>query len=173
MKHSPLTHRVPVFAWLAVALFALLIGACGFQPRGQAQPLGAIPGPLFISGINPYSDLHREFERQLNAAHVPLADSAADSAAVLRIENRVSDIRVLSVNSRNKAVEFELEEAARFSLRARDGGELISEQTARVVRIQFRPDDAVLGSEREAELLRADMRRDLVSQILHRAAARR
>ena len=43
----------------------------------------------------------------------------------------------------------------------------------RVLRIQFRPSEAILASRRESELLRKDMRRELAQRILQRIAAQR
>jgi len=150
---------------------SLLLGGCGFQPRGQATDAAAMPSPVFIAGISPYSDLARELRRQLAIAGVDVATSAAEGAAVLRIARWDRDSRLLSVNSRNRAIEYELEEAAVFSLHAQDGSELVGEQGAQVTRIQYRPETAVLGSSREAELLRGDMRRELAERIVRRLAA--
>lgn len=165
------THRVDlsVTAWLVVA--TLVIGGCGFQLRGQALSLSGVPSPIHVSGIRPYTGLQRELARQFEAVGVRIAERAADGAAVLRIDRRSSDSRVLSVDSRNKAVEYELEESARFSLRSADGRQLAAEQTVRVVRIQLRPGDAILASDREADQLRADMQRELAERIVRRLAA--
>jgi len=75
---------------------------------------------------------------------------------------------VLSVDSRNKAVEFELEDSLRFALHDKAGRQLLPPQAERVVRIQFRPPTVVLGSARESELLREDMLRDLVARVIRR-----
>jgi LPS-assembly lipoprotein len=152
---------------------ALLLAGCGFQPRGQALNLSAIPDPIHIAGIAPHSPLARELRRQFQQAGVGIADSAADSASVLRISRRDSDSRVLSVDSRNKAVEYELEESARFALYDSGGEERVPPQTVRALRILKRPPDAILGADREKDLLRADMRRDLAERIARRLAAQR
>ena len=173
MPRLPLIRSPLRTAWLLAAALAPLAAGCGFQPRGQTPGAEAIPAPLYISGISPYSALHREIEEQLRIAGVALAPVAAESAAVLSVADWRQESRLLSVDSRNKAVEFELEESARFGLRARGGEELVATQTARATRIQFRPETAVLGSSREAELLRADMIRDLAQRIVRRLAAGR
>ena len=80
---------------------------------------------------------------------------------------------MLSVNSRNKAVEYELEESAEFALYQAGGSELTPPQTVRILRILLRPTDAILGANREEELLRGDMRRELAERIVRRVAARR
>lgn len=167
----PSARHAPRPVWLGIALLALLLGACGFQPRGQAPGAGSLPSPIFISGLSPYAQLSRELERQLKIAGVAMAPSAVESAAVLHISRWDRNARLLSVNSRNNAIEYELEEAVQFRLRAPDGGELVGEQTARVTRIEFRPETAVLGSAREAELLRGDMRRELAERVVRRLAA--
>lgn len=171
MKSSPAARRLSATVWLSAALLSLLVGGCGFQPRGQAPDAAGLPSPIFIAGISPYSELARELRRQLELARVEVASSAAEGAAVLRIVRWDRDSRLLSVNSRNRAVEYELQESAAFSLRAHDGSELVNEQGIQVTRIQFRPETAVLGSSREAELLRGDMRRELAERIVRRLAA--
>ena len=172
MKPSTAARRLSRFAWLSAVLLSLLLGGCGFQPRGQATDAASLPSPIFIAGINPYSELARELQRQLAIAGVDVATSAAEGAAVLRIARWDRDSRLLSVNSRNRAVEFQLEESALFSLRAQDGSQLVGEQGEQVTRIQYSPETTVLGSSREAELLRGDMRRELAERIVRRLAAR-
>lgn len=155
---------------LVLAALQLLAG-CGFQPRGEGAGVAGVPSPLRVSGVSRFSALGRELSRQLRTAGV--VESSDRSATLLHIIKRDADSRVLSVDSRNKAVEFELEEAARFQLRTPDNQPLTEPQTVRVLRIQYRPRDAVLGSSTEAELLREDMRRELVQRMLQRIAAQR
>lgn len=166
-----LSHGIDRLVTVLLVAITLSVSGCGFQPRGQVLSLGGVPSPIHVSGIRPHSGLQRELARQLETAGVGIAASAADSAAVLRIDRRSSDSRVLSVDSRNKAVEYELEESARFSLRGADGRELAAEQTVRAVRIQLRPGDAILAADREADRLRADMHRELAERIVRRLAA--
>ena len=160
---------------LALSLLAVLValGGCGFQPRGQGTDLDRIPSPLHIAGIDRYSPLHRELVAQLQRADVSTSDSAADSAAVLLIRKYSSDARVLTLDSRNKAVELELEESARFEVRSPDQQTVAGPQTVRVLHIQFRPPETILAAQREATLLREDMRRELAQRVLRRVAAQR
>ena len=153
-------------------LIALLSAAgCGFQPRGHNMADAGIPGPVYISGIASFSDLYRELYRQLRIAGTQTASSAAEGAVTLHVTDVEADTRLLSVNSRNKAVEFELIESATFSLRSRQGQELLMPQRVSVLRIQYRPEVAILGSDREAELLRQDMREELAGRIIRRLGA--
>jgi LPS-assembly lipoprotein len=173
MKRNTVRRPLPLVALLALLGLLALSAGCGFKPRGQTVDLTSVPGPLHISGIRPYSPLARELRRQLEQTGIAVVDARADSGSVLRIGRRDTDSRVLSVNSRNKAVEYELEESARIALYGLDGRELVAPQTVRVLRILLRPGETLLGSNREEDLLRADMRRELAERIVRRIAAQR
>ncbi|MCB1790886.1 MAG: hypothetical protein KDJ24_11355 [Gammaproteobacteria bacterium] len=168
MTPRNVTRRTAHQLVVALILTALSVGGCGFQPRGQGY--NRLPSQLYITGLSAFDPLYVELTRQLDIAGVTRAENVDGAAAVLRIIKRDSEARVLSVDSRNKAVEFELEESARFSL-TRAQGETADEQTVRVLRIQFSPSNAVLGSERESVLTRRDMLRELAQKVLSRAGA--
>lgn len=159
---------------LTLVLLVLAVSACGFHLRGQGETFKAsnIPNPLHISGLPTDSALLRELSGQFESAGVRIVDDPAASAATLRLSEYRSASRLLSVDSRNKAVEYELVESVAFSVADTAGVESIGRQRVAVTRIQYRPEGAVLGSDNEAELLRNDMRRDVVTQILIRLAAR-
>jgi LPS-assembly lipoprotein len=160
-----------VLGVLSLAFLLFNLAGCGFQPRGHAVTLTGVPSPVYVAGIASYTELSRELRLQLTRAGVEIAPSAAESASVLRVSGVNSKARVLSVNSRNKAVEYELEESASFALRTRDGQQLVEPQRVSVLRIQYRPEVGVLGSDREGKLMRRDMRRDVAGRIVRRLAA--
>jgi outer membrane lipopolysaccharide assembly protein LptE/RlpB len=161
----------PRIARLITILAMLLAYGCGFQPRGHNTAAGGMPSPVYVSGIATFSDLHRELYRQLKTAGAEIAPAAADSAYILQINAVDADTRLLSVNNRNRAVEYELIESATFGLRSKAGEVLIAPQRITVLRIQYRPERAVLGSDREAELLRQGMREELAGRIIRRVGA--
>jgi len=167
-KTSAPTPFAAAFLLLAFALAN--IGGCGFQPRGHSSSVADIPSPIVIRGAAEFSDLYRELSRQLRIAGVELAPPGTKGLPVLQISGVKSDSRLLSVNSRNKAVEFELIEKTNFSLRSADRRQLVPLQKLKVLRIQYRPEIAVLGSNREAVLLRQDMREELAGRIIQRLA---
>jgi LPS-assembly lipoprotein len=168
---SEIHRKHPRIPLLLSVLAMLMISGCGFQPRGHSATGGAIPGPVYVSGIATHSDLHRELYRQLKIAGSEIAPSAAEGAYLLHISDVDRDKRLLSVNSRNKAVEYELIESATFGLRSKAGQQLVAPQRVTVLRIQYRPELAVLGSNREAVLLRQDMREELAGRIIQRLSA--
>lgn len=169
MPRASIERRVRVRLLVALCVLGVLLGGCGFAPRGADFGLSTMPGPLRLAGIGAYTDLGREIVRQLRLAGAGVVSD--DSAvSVLRIEDVGRDTRVLAVDSRNRVVEYELEESLRFSLLARNGETLVPAQGLRALRIQFRPENAVLGSNNEADLLRADMRRELAQRLVQRLA---
>lgn len=171
-QHPPHIRHAAASALLLWILAGALLGGCGFQLRGQGIDPATLPSPIAIVGLGPFTDLRREIEDQLRQAGVEVSATATAATTVLNVSGWRSDTRLLSVNSRNKAVEFVLEESADFSLQGGDGRVLLPSQSLQVRRIQYRPENAILGSDNESEQLRRDMRRDLVAQMLRRIAAR-
>lgn len=171
MPMSEIHRNRPRILLLITILAMLMVFGCGFQPRGHSATGGGMPSPVYVSGIATFSDLHRELYRQLKIAGSEIAPSAAEGAYILHISDVDADLRLLSVNSRNKAVEYELIESATFGLRSKAGQQLVAPQRVTVLRIQYRPELAVLGSNREAVLLRQDMREELAGRIIRRLSA--
>ena len=162
--------RTATLLTLSLLILALLAG-CGFQLRRAPDSLGGVPQPLLISGAAPQSALGRELRRQLRAAGVQLTGDPAQAAATLRISHYRSDSRLLSLDTRNRAAESELEESLHFSLHSRTGHELAPEQTLRELRTLLNNADQVLARQHEEDGVREEMRRQLVRRLLRRLAA--
>jgi LPS-assembly lipoprotein len=154
------------FAIFAV-LCVLALSACGFQPRGQSPGSTGLPAALAITGLRPASPLHRALVLEIEARGSAIVEPGV-ADRVIRIQEYMADSRVLSVDGRNKAVEYELEEAATFTDVAPGTDQITGSETVRVLRTLFRPVDRLLAGDREEVLLREDMRRDLASRILRR-----
>ena len=153
-----------------VLLLSLALTACGFQPRGTTVDLSSLPSPLYIGGIARHTDIHRELRKQLQRSGMPLAESAQDGALILRISDHEADTRLLSVDSRNRGIEYELEERASMAVYDHEGKQLMAPQQIRTLRIWFRPPVGILGSGREATLLRNDMREEIAQRVINRLA---
>jgi LPS-assembly lipoprotein len=170
---SKMPHANPT-SLVMLLLVAMVTGGCGFHLRGEAPLLNPdnIPSPLYVNGPGLDSALRSAVVLQLRQAGVALTDSSADAAATLRLRSPSSGSRLLSVDSRNKAVEYELTESVSMALVSASGETLIEPQQISVTRIQYRPDDAILAGANEEELLRSEMRGDLANRVLIRLAAR-
>lgn len=156
---------------LLLILIVTTLGACGFQPRGSVPQIAGLPGPVYISGVEQYTPLHRELSQQLAQAGIALTDDSEGAGSLLRIRDYRSDRRLFGVDTSNQGNEYELREALSFTVRSRSHGELVGEQTVRVLRILYRPNTEVLAREREQDVLREEMRRELVNRIIRRLQA--
>jgi len=162
----------PTASRLILGLLLLgLLSACGFQLRGQVAKLQGLSQPLFIKGVTPDSTLDRELRQQLRQAGATLSDDAEQAGTMLQISQVRSDERVLGLDSRNRATEYELQESLRFSLREKGQGERIPEQRLHVTRTLVAPQSQVLARQQEAQALRGDMQRELVNLLIRRLAA--
>jgi outer membrane lipopolysaccharide assembly protein LptE/RlpB len=159
--------------WLTVILALGLSLGCGFQPRGQSDTFGRLEGSYAVTGLPTNSRFYRALRKAVTAAGGTWTTDRAAATTLIEVKDRTSDSRVLSIDSRNRAVEYELEEAVEFAFRI--GGEESPRgaQTVRVLRTLFRPPDAVLASDRESDLLRNEMRDDLADRVVLRIAAQR
>lgn len=151
-------------------VLALLLTACGFQPRGARTDLGHLPQPVYLVGVASYADLGRELRRQLHSAGAQLSDDADSAVSTLRIVDARSERRLLSLDARNRAAEYELSEMLRYSLRS--GGEATPQRTLRVTRILLQPSNELLARQREERRLRGEMRLELVRQLIQQLVGR-
>jgi LPS-assembly lipoprotein len=155
--------RVP-----AVMLLAALLAGCGFQLRGT-EVLPPDLGALHVSAPNV---LLRETEVFLEGSNTRLVPGHDGADVVLTMGNERYDRRVLSVDpSTGKEREFQLAYSVDVRAVTRDGRTLIAPQVVTLQRDFVFERDALLGASREETVLREEMRRDAVQQILYRLRA--
>lgn len=155
------------FSALLLLLLLLSISACGFHLRGSVQ-LPPTLSELALLDATPATDIAPELSRGLRGAGVRL-----DASAPMRLQIRSEEYgkRVLSVDASGRAQEYGLSYTVRFSLRTADG-ELWLPETSVTLSRDLRFDaSAVLATEGEERLLRAEMRQEAVLQILRRLQA--
>lgn len=156
---------------LALLLLTLsLLQGCGFQLRGSVALPSSI-GPVYIQGLGEYDELRRELAQILSFSDIPLTAGPKGAASTLKIDNRSSDRRVMSVDGNGKVAEYELHEGARFALIAADGTALVEPQMVNTITTYLNAETQVLGKQQEEGALRKDLRRDLASQIMRRLQA--
>lgn len=162
---------VACFKPLSLALFlvcaAALLQACGWQLRGA----GMIPeglDSLHVSSRDSHGDLVRQLNRALNSAGVTVPDSAAEANLSLVILRERSRVQTATISERARVSEQLLTEEAEFMVINRAGERLLPASSVRVERVFEYNENNVLATQDERELIRAEMRRDLVNQILNR-----
>jgi len=152
--------------WLGVA--ALLAG-CGFHLRGVVE----IPpelNPMYIQAPGG-SPVRAAIEDQLSGGTVRLASSAAQAKLILRILSEGRSSWVAAVDSRGKALAYELHYRVRFDAVGPDGKEKVPPQTLDLVRNFDNPDVEVLGKQLEQETVYSDFAVDAADRIMMRLRA--
>ncbi len=149
---------------MVLGVFALC--GCGFRLAGS-DSLPAIMARPYLSLKDPYTDFSREFEHQLKSSGATPQVAREGATAIVEVTKDLVEQRTLAVSAKNIPTEYELTYTVTFSVRGGDK-ELLMPQTISLSR-DFSFDEALqLAKEHEADMLRQQMARDLVSIAMRR-----
>lgn len=153
-----------------VAALALLLTACGFHPRGDA-PLPAEMAVTYIRGTQEFNTLYDDFRTALEGRGARVTQDRAEATAVLDILKNITERRVLAVDLTGKVLEYRFRQSLQFDVTAKDGRALLDQQSVTMSRaLKFNRND-VLGTEREYDLIRKELQRDVVNLAMLRITA--
>jgi outer membrane lipopolysaccharide assembly protein LptE/RlpB len=152
-------------ALAAVAAVQVLSG-CGFRLAG-GDPLPGVLARPYLSLKDPYTDFSREFEHRLENAGATLQNIRANSTATVEITKDLVEQRTLSVSATNIPTEYELTYTITFAVQGTDK-ELLAPQTISLSQDYSFEENVLLAKEHEADILRQQMARDLVSIAMRR-----
>ena len=152
---------------ITAILLTLLLTSCGFQPRGELPQLQANLSPMQIRGLGISHQFRRILEERLDVAGITLGnkDNATTILHIFRVKNHR---QVLSLDERNKTVEYEITVKVDFKLLTATGEEMVTRQSVITRHILFNPGDDLLGRTQEETLLRRDMYKTLSNQLIIR-----
>src|SRR5277367_5434772 len=146
----------------AVAALAMLgLGACGFRLAGS-EPLPALLARPYLSVRDPYTDFAREFEHQLKSSGALVQSIRQGSTATIDVTKDLVEQRTLAVSTRNIPTDYELVYTVTFAVHGVDS-ELMAPQTITLSKDYSFEENVLLAKEHEADILRAQMARDLVT----------
>jgi LPS-assembly lipoprotein len=154
--------------WLAT-VGVLAVSACGFRLAGS-DPLPGVLARPYLSLKDPYTDFSREFEHRLKSAGATLQGLRANSTASIEVTKDLVEQKTLSVTKENIPTEYELTYTVTFHVRGPDK-ELLAPQTISLAKDYSFEENALLAKENEADVLRQQMARDLVSIAMHRLSS--
>ncbi len=161
----PNTFLRPV-GYLLVGVLVLLAG-CGFQLRGTGVDSVNLR-ELRISAPDPNSQTYLQLREALEEDNVLLTD-AADYTLQLLSEGH--ERAALSYTGRASAAEVEISHVLRFQITNNQARPLVGPETLSVRRVYINDRDNIVGTAEEEELLRREMRRDMVRQLLFRLSS--
>ena len=147
-----------------IAIFALLLSACGFQLRGSYS----LPYESIYVGVSDVSVVGAGLERQIRASGTRLADSAQDAQATFLQTGEAKEPIILSLSGSGRVREKRLR--YRYGYRVVDdkGRDLIAPGVIELSRDISYADSDVLAKTQEEDLLWRDMENDLVQQLMRR-----
>ena len=162
-------RRAGLTTGLLLLGLVLMLQGCGFHLRGTYQVPPNLT-PAYVEAPEA-SLLAQELNQALRDAGVELTAGPSGAKARIRILGEKYNTRVLSVDGQGKVVEYELSYRLDFDVLDSAGKELVPRQQIDVVQSLVNPDIEVLGKQQEEELLRQDMRQDMVGRMLQRMRA--
>jgi len=152
---------------LALSLLCLL-SACGFQLRGSGGT--AVPESwhkMHLITSNPNGELSRELQSTFSANGVVWVEKE-EANYLLKIGTERFTQRNLSLNAQARAAEFELTLSSNFMVLDARGAEVMAASDASVVKQMENDPRNVVGKAEEVRILKAEMRTELVNQIIRR-----
>lgn len=150
--------------YLILILFLFLNG-CGFHLRGAAD--------FNMSFVYIKSDsaarISAEVQRLLTEQGIQIVSNPNAAQAIVYLTDEIIDRRVLTVSSvSGKQEEFELNYRVAMEVRKPNDNVLLKKQHISLLRDYMFDEQAVLAMSSEDEMLREEMFRDLVAQIMRK-----
>jgi LPS-assembly lipoprotein len=147
------------------SFFIVYLSGCGFHLRGNAD----FDFSLLHIQSESADEIAKELKQRLQDKGVVMVPNANLAQAVVYLRNEKVDTRVLTISSTSgRLEEFELNYHVEMEVRKPDDTVLIEKQVFSLLRDHLFDETAVLAMGTEEEVLRQDMFRDTVEQIIRR-----
>jgi LPS-assembly lipoprotein len=150
-------------------ILLLLLTGCGFHLQGR-QPMPEAFAYTFIDTQDEQTDFVQDLRKALIASGSKVIRTQGSSGATLRVHEDELSERILSVSARNIPTEYELTYRVKFSVTA-GGKTLIDNEEIAATRDLSFEESQLLAKEREQEILREALARDLVALVMRRLAS--
>jgi len=146
-----------------ILVLVMTLCSCGFSLRGSEN------------ARLPFSSIALNLQQQ-NAPFSRLLRNALNSSGVavgsdgyrLSVSEEQNSIRPVSVTSRASAAQYELSSSVDVALNDPAGAVVFESETLTVQKTYFEDIANIAGSNSEIELLRIEMRQELVNQLMRR-----
>jgi len=148
---------------------SLALASCGFALRGS-DAVSANFSALALNLEQPNSELGRLLQRSLESAGVNINPAMTSATPTLSVGSEQVISRPVTINPRARAAQYEIRLSVPVSL-ARGDDLLIPQQSLMVERRHFEDIANIAGNREEVEIITAEMRRDLVNQLMRRLEA--
>ena len=157
---------VKFFTHASLATLIIFLSACGWHLRGN-EPLPDNLRILHLQTADQNSELSRSLKRALATLGATLAKPADNNSPLSLIISRLSEQRrSASTGSRGKDAEYALISSISYQVKNSAGKITAGPTTLSVEKVYLFDSNNVLGSYEEERLLRHEMLRELVQQLL-------
>jgi LPS-assembly lipoprotein len=150
-------------------LLAALVAGCGFHLQGR-QPMPEAFSYTYIDTKDEQTDFVQDLRKALIASGSKVIRTQGSSGATVSVHEDELTERILSVSARNIPTEYELTYRVKFSVTA-NGKTLIDDEEISATRDLSFEESQLLAKEREQEILREALARDLVALVMRRLAS--
>jgi len=154
---------------LAGLLVAAALAGCGFHLQGR-QPMPEAFAYTFIDTKDEQTDFVQDLRKALIASGSKVIPTKGSAGATVSVHEDELTERILSVSARNIPTEYELTYRVKFSVTA-GGKTLIDQEEISASRDLSFEESQLLAKEREQEILREALARDLVALVMRRMAS--
>lgn len=157
------------YVCVLLGLVACALTGCGWRLQGSNH-LSEAASITYVDARDEYTDFHRALIRTLNSSGARVVESSSDAKAIVHVRKDESGQRVLSVSARNTPEEYEVYYKIEYSVEA-GGTEVIAPQVLELTREYAYDEGAVLAKQREENILRDALARDLAALVVRRLGA--
>lgn len=159
--------KLPLLLSLSLMFFA----GCGFALRGN-ENIDTELDSIQLILQQPNSEFSRLLKQSLAAAGVSVAlidspSQASPGELVLSVSDEQVVSRPVTVNARARASQYELRMSVTIAM-GRNASYIIEPEPLVVQRIYFEDIENITGNREEVEIISAEMRRELVNQLMRR-----
>ena len=150
-----------------LAAMLCLLSACGWQLR-DAEAVPRSIGSLHIATQASHNGFVSELKRALAVYGVDVVPSAAEASYSIVIVDFRQNRRIATLNASARVAAYQLNEDVDFVITDSAGAILTAMLTASVERSYEIEERDILSSENEENLIKLEMRQEIVRQILNR-----
>jgi len=148
----------------------LFLQGCGWHLRG-IQSLPPELQTLHLQTASETSDFTRSLKRSLKASDVTLADSRTGAPYSLVVSSIKRSTRTISTTNAAKVAEYAITSSVTFSVNNQEDEELVPPTLLSVEKSYYYNSANSISSYEEEALLRKEMQRELIQQLIRRYRA--
>jgi LPS-assembly lipoprotein len=158
---------IDLIKFSVILLCSFFLTGCGFHLRGS-QMLAPRLKVLYLEAANPYDSLVNSLRRSLQSMDVVLVPHPALAPYTLQVVNLNFTKTLTNISSSTLVRTFTLTETLVFQIKDRRGLVVYGPQTVAVSTAYTTSDTQLLGDNAVLLVLRQQMQRDLLFQMLMR-----